>query len=77
NLPVLKGTADKAMEGVARGAYVLSDAKGETPDGILIATGSEVNLALEAQEALAQDGIDVRVVSMPCQELFDQEDQAY
>ncbi|MDK6372396.1 transketolase [Aerococcus urinae] len=77
NLPVLKGTADKAMEGVARGAYVLSDAKGETPDGILIATGSEVNLALQAQEELAKDGIDVRVVSMPCQELFDQEDQAY
>jgi transketolase len=61
---------------VARGAYVLADTDGE-PDVILIATGSEVSLALSARDDLAADAIAARVVSMPCCELFDRQPQAY
>ncbi|WP_069658366.1 transketolase [Arcticibacter eurypsychrophilus] len=61
---------------VAKGAYILNDATG-TPDVILIATGSEVQLILAAQEKLKQDGIEARVVSMPSFELFEKQDQAY
>ncbi len=61
---------------VAKGAYVLADADGE-PDVILIATGSEVSLALAARDELAEDGIGARVVCMPCSELFDRQPQAY
>jgi transketolase len=60
---------------VARGAYVL--AGGDEPDVILIATGSEVSLCLDAREALAKDGVDARVVSMPSWELFDAQEEAY
>lgn len=77
DLPVLEGTKDLAQEGVRKGAYVLSPAKGEKPEGILIATGSEVALALEVQEALKGEGVDVSVVSMPCQNLFDEQDAEY
>ena len=77
NLPVLEGTKEKAYEGVARGAYVLSASKENTPAGILIATGSEVNLAMEAQKELAKEGIDVSVVSMPSTALFDAQDASY
>ena len=72
-LPVLK--ADTS--GLARGAYVLSEAKGGQPQAILIGTGSEVALALEAQEILAGEGIPCRVVSMPCWELFEEQSQEY
>jgi transketolase len=62
---------------VAKGAYVLADAEGGKPQAIVIATGSEVQLALKALEALARDGIRVRVVSMPSWELFDAQPQSY
>ena len=63
-----------STEGVARGAYVLLDADKGTPDVILIGTGSEVQLAVEARALLAEDGIDARVVSMPCLEWFEEQD---
>jgi len=77
NLPILPGTAEKAREGVAKGAYVLSEAEGGQPAGILIATGSEVQLALAAQRLLAQEGIFVRVVSMPSWDLFERQPEDY
>ena len=61
---------------VCHGAYIVSKEKGQL-DGILIATGSELELAMKAQEALYQQGHDVRVVSMPSMELFDAQDEAY
>ena len=61
---------------VAKGAYVLKDSDGE-PDVVLIGTGSEVQYAVAAQEQLAADGIAARVVSMPCREWFDEQDQGY
>ncbi len=72
-LPVLAGASP---EGVGRGAYVLSDAP-ETPRALLLATGSEVSLALDAQVRLAERGIAARVVSMPSWELFEAQDEAY
>ncbi|HEY2386013.1 MAG TPA: transketolase [Candidatus Binatia bacterium] len=76
-LPVVDRTKMAPAAGLARGAYVLADADGGAPDAILIATGSEVPLALAARERLAQDGIRARVVSMPCWEAFEAEDAAY
>ncbi|PWK09570.1 transketolase [Tumebacillus permanentifrigoris] len=77
-LPQLQGTGEKARDGIAKGAYVLADpADGATPQVILIATGSEVALAVEAQKALGEQGIAARVVSMPAQNLFEQQSQAY
>ncbi|MGN6575711.1 MAG: transketolase, partial [Nocardioides sp.] len=64
-------------EGVARGGYVLIDAEKGVPDVILVATGSEVQLAVSARTALAEKGVDARVVSMPCREWFDAQDQSY
>jgi transketolase len=61
---------------IARGAYVLSEAQGE-PRAVIIATGSEVQLAMAAQKALAAEGIFVRVVSMPSTSVFDRQDNAY
>ncbi|MDO9011900.1 MAG: transketolase [Gallionella sp.] len=62
---------------IRKGAYVLSEAAGGKPQAVIIATGSEVTLALDAQKALAADGINVRVVSMPSTNVFDKQDQAY
>jgi transketolase len=62
---------------VAKGAYVLADAGGGKPDLILIATGSEVSLAVDAKKLLDAKGRKTRVVSMPCWELFDQQPQSY
>ena len=62
---------------IRRGAYVLSEAMGDKPRAIVIATGSEVSLALEAQKTLAGEGINVRVISMPSTSVFDKQDQAY
>ncbi|WP_413473859.1 transketolase [Streptococcus parauberis] len=76
NLPVLEGTKELAEEGLNKGAYILSEAKGEM-DGIIIATGSEVKLAMDTQAALAEEGIYVRVVSMPSQNIFDAQSDAY
>ncbi|MGO5131645.1 transketolase [Mitsuokella jalaludinii] len=74
NLPQLPGSSKEAL----KGAYVVSEAKdADNMDGILIGTGSEVSLAIEAQEELAKDGIDVRVVSMPCMDLFEQQSAEY
>lgn len=74
-VPTLAGTAALAAEGVARGAYVLADAP--DPAAIVIASGSEVQLAIAAKETLAAEGIAVRVVSMPCMEQFDAQDRGY
>ena len=63
--------------GVARGGYVLIDAEGGTPDVVLVGTGSEVQLAVEARRLLAEKGVRARVVSMPCREWFDAQDPAY
>ncbi|WP_417550835.1 transketolase [Methylophaga sp.] len=65
------------FDAIRKGAYVLSEAKGGKADVILIATGSEVDLAAKAQEALAEEGINARVVSMPSTNVFDRQDQAY
>jgi transketolase len=73
NLPMI--TTGVAPERMRRGAYVLADCN--APQVVLIATGSEVKLALEACQVLAGDGIPVRVVSMPCAEVFDRQDAAY
>ncbi|MDR2465686.1 MAG: transketolase [Streptococcaceae bacterium] len=76
NLPVLSGTLENVEENVKRGGYVLSKAAG-VESGILIGTGSEVKLALDAQKKLAEEGIFVRVVSMPSMNLFDAQSKEY
>lgn len=76
NLPILEGTAN-ARETISKGAYVVSEAANGNPQGILIATGSEVQLAVASQKALAEQGVHVRVVSMPSMDLFDAQDVAY
>jgi transketolase len=76
NLPVLdQGKVGSAAEGVAKGADVL--VKQNTPDVLLLASGSEVSVAMDAAETLAAEGIMAQVVSMPCWELFEKQDQAY
>lgn len=75
NLPVLDRTIYGSAANVSKGAYVLKDAK--KPQVILIATGSELSLAVEAAVALESDGIGVRVVSAPCLEWFDEQDRSY
>lgn len=75
NLPTIPRDA-KALENISRGAYVVRDCKG-TPDIILLATGSEVALALSAAEAIEKKGNKARVVSMPCSTLFDMQDCTY
>ncbi len=76
-LPVIDRQTFAPASGLAQGAYVLTDVDGTPPDVILMATGSEVSLALEAHDRLTKDGIRSRVVSMPCWELFDAQPQAY
>jgi transketolase len=76
-LPTLPGTDELARDGVARGGYVLREASTGTPELILIGTGSELQLAFAAADALEEDGIGTRVVSLPCWERFDDQDQAY
>jgi transketolase len=74
----LAGTAEMAREGVRRGGYVLRDAGGgATPSLILIATGSELQLAMGAADDLEDDGIPTRVVSLPCWERFEAQDLSY
>jgi transketolase len=77
NLPIFDRTKYGSAEGLTRGAYVLADAKGKTPEIILIATGSEVALALEGYEKLSAEGIAARVVSMPSWDLFEKQPQSY
>ncbi|MFF8501876.1 transketolase [Streptomyces anulatus] len=78
-LPVLErgDGAYASAEGAARGGYVLADCREGTPDVILVATGSEVHIALEARELLAAEGCDARVVSLPCQEWFAEQPSVY
>ena len=73
NLPQLKGSSKEAL----KGGYILEDSEKETPDAIIIATGSEVQLAVEAKALLKEEGIDVRVVSMPCMDVFEAQEEAY
>ncbi len=77
NVPVFDRAKYASAEGLRRGAYVLADAEGGDPELILIATGSEVALALSAHEELLAAGVRSRVVSMPCCELFDRQDPEY
>ncbi len=84
NIPVFARGDDEASgetfasaKHTAKGAYILAEAPNGTPDVIFIATGSEVQVAVDAREALKSDGINARVVSVPCQEWFDEQDAAY
>ncbi|HWM33976.1 MAG TPA: transketolase [Pseudolysinimonas sp.] len=84
NLPVFargEGSAEgdtlASAAHVAKGAYVLAEAPGGSPDVILLASGSEVQIAIDAREALEAEGVNARVVSVPCQEWFDEQDAAY
>ena len=76
-LPTLDRSVVAPASGLRYGGYVLVDAPDGRPDVLLLATGSEVHLALEARDELARDGIGARVVSLPCWELFDRQTQAY
>lgn len=73
NLPQMAGSSKDAL----KGGYVISDSKKDTPDAILMASGSEVSLCVEAQETLLKDGVDVRVVSMPCMDVFEAQSAEY
>jgi transketolase len=77
NLPTFDRTKYGAAAGVARGAYILADAEDGKPQIILIGTGSEVSLCVDAYEKLKQEGIRARVVSMPSWDLFERQDQSY
>jgi len=77
DVPVLDRSRYASAEGLRRGGYVLADPDDGDPEVILIATGSEVALAVAAHEQLVSDGVRSRVVSLPCWELFDRQDQAY
>ncbi|NIJ12621.1 transketolase [Saccharomonospora amisosensis] len=74
DVPILEGTS---ADGVARGGYVLAEASSGSPEVILVGTGSEVQLAVEARKVLESEGVATRVVSMPCVEWFDRQDQSY
>jgi transketolase len=76
-LPIFDRTKCAAATGLARGAYVLCDANDKKPDVILIGTGSEVSLCMSARDQLATENIKARVVSMPCWELFEEQDETY
>lgn len=77
NLPVLDIASEELETGVRRGGYVISSAQGEVPSGILLASGSEVSLAIEAQAVLREKGHDVSVISLPALNLFDEQEAAY
>jgi transketolase len=77
DIPVLDGTREKAAEGVSRGGYVLAEASTGSPEVLLIGTGSELQFAVAAREALEADGVPTRVVSMPCLDWFESQDQDY
>ncbi len=77
NLPTLDRTQCSSAESVSQGGYVLADAKNGKPEILLLASGSEVSLALEAYQQLTADGIQARVVSMPSFELFEEQSQEY
>ncbi len=74
---ILDRTRFAAVEGVRRGGYVVADGAGDLPEVILLATGSELALAVQAWERLTADGVSARVVSLPCWELFERQDETY
>lgn len=76
-LPVIDREKYASAEGLAQGAYILADSKGKRPDLVLIASGSEVPLALDAYERLTGEGVAARVVSMPSWDLFEKQSQSY
>jgi transketolase len=76
-LPIIDRSKYGAAEGLARGAYVLADAQGKTPEIILIASGSEVAPAFDAHEKLTGEGVAARLVSMPSWDLFEMQPQSY
>jgi transketolase len=76
-VPIWDRNKYASAEGVMRGAYIMSEAEGGTPDMILIGTGTEVQWAIGAQDKLQEQGIKARVVSMPCWELFEEQDKRY
>ncbi len=76
-VPTLDRSRYASAAGVSRGAYVLADAAGGKPEVLLLGTGSEVSLCVEAYEQLAKDGVPARVVSMPCWEIFERQEKAY
>ena len=76
-IPVLSPEPAFGENGARRGAYILKEAEGGAPDLLLLATGSEVSVALAAQKLLAADGVRARVVSMPCWERFEEQDASY
>lgn len=76
-VPLIDRKQYAAAEGMRQGGYILAEAEGGKPQLILIATGSEVALALEAREQLQRDGVTTRVVSLPCTELFEEQSQSY
>ncbi len=73
NLPQLPGSSKEAL----KGGYIIEDSNKDIPDAIIIASGSEVSLAVDAKAELAKDGMDVRVVSMPCMDLFEKQSDEY
>jgi transketolase len=77
NLPIVDRTVFASAEGVAKGAYILAEASSGKPEAIIIATGSEVQIAIAAREVLEEQGTPTRVVSMPCQEWFMEQEPAY
>jgi transketolase len=77
NVPIIDRARYAPSDGALRGGYVIADAEGADPEVIVLATGSEVALALEAHEKLIADGVRSRVVSLPCWEVFERQDQAY
>jgi transketolase len=77
NLPTLDRTEYASAEGTLKGGYILAEASSGVPEVILIATGSELQMAVEARKRLEADGTPTRVVSMPCQEWFDAQPEAY
>ncbi|MGJ9459608.1 transketolase [Oceanobacillus sp. CF4.6] len=77
NLPTLEGTKENAYDGVKKGAYVVSESAKEMPDALILAAGSEVQLAVKAQTTLREKGVDVRVVSMPSWDRYEEQDKAY
>ncbi|WP_103665071.1 transketolase [Gracilimonas amylolytica] len=77
NLPTLSRNESNKAELVQKGAYIYSESEGDTPDTILIGTGSELQYAIEAKSLLKEEGVDARVVSMPSWELFEKQDATY
>src|SRR5690606_16441329 len=76
NLPIIDREKYADASGLAKGAYIIREAGGQ-PDLVILATGSEVSLAIDAAEQLDADGLKVQVVSMPCWELFDEQPDSY